>query len=58
MTPALLTRIMNTLAADGRSAMAEIGRQNQQILLQLEELQSRQDDLQRVNQELRTPTAA
>jgi signal transduction histidine kinase len=53
MTPALLTRIMNTLAADGpASAMAEIGRQNQQILLQLEELQSRQDDLQRVNQEL------
>ena len=53
MTPALLTRIMNTLAADGpANAMAEIGRQNQQILLQLEELQSRQDDLQRVNQEL------
>ena len=44
---------MNTLAADGPAdAMAEIGRQNQQILLQLEELQSRQEDLQRLNQEL------
>jgi signal transduction histidine kinase/CheY-like chemotaxis protein len=53
ITPALLSRIMNTLASDGPAdAMAEIGRQNQQILLQLDELQSRQDDLQRVNQEL------
>ena len=53
MTPALLARIMNALALDGpANAMAEIGRQNQQILLQLEELQSRQEDLQQVNQEL------
>ncbi len=44
---------MDTLASDGPAdAMAEISRQNQQILLQLEELQSRQDDLQRLNQEL------
>jgi signal transduction histidine kinase/CheY-like chemotaxis protein len=53
MTQALLAGIMNSLASDGpANAMAEIGRQNQQILLQLEELQVRQDDLQRVNQEL------
>ena len=43
----------NTLAADGPAdAMAEIGQQNQQILLQMDELQSRQEDLQRLNQEL------
>jgi signal transduction histidine kinase/CheY-like chemotaxis protein len=53
LTPAKLARIMDTLAADGPAdAVAEIGRQNQQILLQLEELQARQEDLQRVNQEL------
>ena len=53
ITPARLARIMDTLAADGPAdAMAEIGRQNQQILLQLEELQARQEDLQQVNQEL------
>jgi len=53
LTQAALRRIMNTLASDGPAdAIAEIGRQNQQILLQLEELQSRQDDLQRLNQEL------
>ena len=44
---------MDALAADGPAdAMAEIRQQNQQILLQLEELQSRQEDLQRLNQEL------
>ena len=44
---------MDTLAADGPAdAMAEISRQNQQILLQLEELRARQEDLQRLNQEL------
>ena len=32
--------------------MAEIRRQNQQILLQLEELRTRQEDLERLNQEL------
>ena len=53
ITPARLAHIMDTLAADGPAdAMAEIGRQNQQILLQLEELRARQEDLQRVNQEL------
>ena len=39
--------------ADGPAdAIAEISRQNQQILLQLEELRARQEDLQRLNQEL------
>ena len=53
LTPTRLARIMDALAADGPAdAMAEIGRQNQQILLQLEELRARQEDLQRVNQEL------
>ena len=53
ITPARLAQIMDALAADGPAdAMAEIGRQNQQILLQLEELRTRQEDLQRVNQEL------
>jgi signal transduction histidine kinase len=53
LTQAALRRIMDTLASDGPAdAMAEISRQNQQILLQLEELQSRQDDLQRLNEEL------
>jgi signal transduction histidine kinase/CheY-like chemotaxis protein len=53
MTPALIRRITATLAADGPAdAVAEITRQNQQILLQLEELRARQEDLQRLNQEL------
>jgi signal transduction histidine kinase/CheY-like chemotaxis protein len=53
LTQAALRGIMNTLDSDGPAdAMAEISRQNQQILLQLQELQSRQDDLQRLNQEL------
>jgi signal transduction histidine kinase/CheY-like chemotaxis protein len=53
LTQATLRGIMNTLESDAPAdAMAEISRQNQQILLQLEELQSRQDDLQRLNQEL------
>ena len=36
----------------GRRRSTEISRQNQQILLQLEELRTRQEDLQRLNQEL------
>ena len=53
VTPASLKRIMDSLLADGpRDAIAEIKRQNQQILLQMDELRSRQEDLQRLNQEL------
>ncbi len=53
ITSTQITRVMNALAADGPpDAMAEISRQNQQILLQLEKLRSRQEDLQRLNQEL------
>jgi signal transduction histidine kinase/CheY-like chemotaxis protein len=53
ITPTRLSRIMDTLASDGPTdAVAEISRQNQQILLQLEELRARQEDLQQVNQEL------
>ena len=37
---------------DLRDAIAEINQQNQQILLQMDELRSRQEDLQRLNQEL------
>jgi len=41
------------LAADGPAdAMEEIRQQNQQILLQLEQLKARQEDLERLNQEL------
>jgi len=51
--PAQVARITASLATDGPpDAMAEIGRQNQQILLQLEELRTRQEDLERLNQEL------
>jgi signal transduction histidine kinase/CheY-like chemotaxis protein len=53
VTPALVSSITEKLAADGPTdAVAEIARQNQQILLQLEELRARQEDLQRLNQEL------
>jgi signal transduction histidine kinase/CheY-like chemotaxis protein len=53
MTPATIRSITARLAADGPAdAVAEITRQNQQILLQLEELRERQEDLQRLNQEL------
>jgi signal transduction histidine kinase/DNA-binding response OmpR family regulator len=53
MTPAMIRSITARLAADGPAdAVAEITRQNQQILLQLEELRERQEDLQRLNQEL------
>ena len=44
---------MDELAADGPAdAVEEIGKQNQQILLQMDELRSRQEDLERLNQEL------
>ncbi len=53
MTPATIKNISAKLAADGPAdAVAEITRQNQQILLQLEELRERQEDLERLNQEL------
>lgn len=53
MAPSQLKRITDALATDGPAdAIEEISRQNQQILLQMEELRSRQDDLERLNQEL------
>lgn len=53
VTPALLRRVMDQLAADGPAdPIEEITRQNQQILLQMEELRSRHEDLERLNQEL------
>ena len=53
LTPDALKRVMDELAADGPAdAIEEIGRQNQQILLQMDELQSRHEDLERLNQEL------
>jgi signal transduction histidine kinase/CheY-like chemotaxis protein len=53
ITQASLKRIMDRLSADGPAdAIAEIKQQNQQILLQLDELRSRQEDLERLNQEL------
>ncbi|MEJ0020107.1 MAG: ATP-binding protein [Acetobacteraceae bacterium] len=53
VTPSQIARITAILATDSPpDAVGEISRQNQQILLQLDQLQSRQDDLQRLNQEL------
>jgi signal transduction histidine kinase/CheY-like chemotaxis protein len=53
ITSTSIRRIVDTLSADGPAdAIGEITRQNQQILLQMEELRSRQEDLQRLNQEL------
>ena len=53
ITSASIRRIVSTLTADGPAdAISEIKRQNQQILLQMEELRSRQEDLERLNQEL------
>ena len=41
------------MAADGPAdPVEEIGKQNQEILLQMDELRSRQEDLERLNQEL------
>jgi signal transduction histidine kinase/CheY-like chemotaxis protein len=53
VTPSRLRQIMDALAADGPAdAVEEITRQNQQILLQMDELKARQEDLERLNQEL------
>jgi signal transduction histidine kinase/CheY-like chemotaxis protein len=53
LTSDTLKRVMDELAADGPAdAIEEITRQNQQILLQMDELQSRHEDLERLNQEL------
>jgi signal transduction histidine kinase/CheY-like chemotaxis protein len=53
LTDDALKRMMDELAADGPAdAIEEISRQNQQILLQMDELQSRHEDLERLNQEL------
>lgn len=53
ITPASLRQIMDTLVADGPAdAIEEITRQNQQILLNMDELKTRQEDLERLNQEL------
>ena len=53
ITPANLRQIMDTLVADGPAdAIEEITRQNQQILLNMDELKTRQEDLERLNQEL------
>ena len=53
LTAAAARRITDALATDGPAdAMDEIRRQNQQILLQMDELRRRQEDLERLNQEL------
>ena len=53
ITPSLLKRITDVLSAGGTGdAIEEITRQNQQILLQMDELRSRQEDLLQLNQEL------
>ena len=51
--PGTIKRIMDALAADGPAdAIEEISRQNQEILLQMDELRSRQEAMERLNQEL------
>jgi len=53
ITGSALRAIAETLATDGPpDAMAEIRQQNQQILAQMDELKQRQEDLERLNQEL------
>jgi signal transduction histidine kinase/CheY-like chemotaxis protein len=53
ITAAALKVITEKLATDGPpDAMAEIRQQNQQILAQMDELKQRQEDLERLNQEL------
>jgi signal transduction histidine kinase/CheY-like chemotaxis protein len=53
VTPSVLRRITEKLAADGPpDAMAEIRRQNQEILVQMDQLRTRQEELERLNQEL------
>jgi signal transduction histidine kinase/CheY-like chemotaxis protein len=53
VTPSALQAIAASLAADGPpDALEEIRQQNQQILIQMDQLKSRQEDLEAVNQEL------
>ena len=53
ITAAALKAIVEALASDGPpDAMAEIRHQNQQILVQMDQLKSRQEELERLNQEL------
>jgi signal transduction histidine kinase/CheY-like chemotaxis protein len=53
VTATALKAIMETLASDGPpDAMAEIREQNQQIMVQLDQLKSRQEELEGLNQEL------
>ena len=53
ITAAGLKAITEALASDGPpDAMAEIRQQNQQILLQMDQLKSRQEELEGLNQEL------
>ncbi len=53
VTPSRLRQIIDILAADGPAdPVEEIARQNQQILLNMNELRARQEDLERLNQEL------
>jgi signal transduction histidine kinase/CheY-like chemotaxis protein len=53
ITAATLKQITEKLAADGpANAMEEIRQQNQQILVQMDQLKTRQENLERLNQEL------
>jgi signal transduction histidine kinase/CheY-like chemotaxis protein len=53
VTPSALQAIGASLAADGPAdALEEIRQQNQQILIQMDQLKSRQEDLEALNQEL------
>jgi signal transduction histidine kinase/CheY-like chemotaxis protein len=53
VTATALKTIIEKLASDGPpDAMAEIRQQNQQILMQMDQLRSRQEELERLNQEL------
>jgi signal transduction histidine kinase/CheY-like chemotaxis protein len=53
ITPATLKQVAEKLATDGpANAMEEIRQQNQQILVQMDQLKSRQENLERLNQEL------
>ena len=53
ITASALKAIMETLASDGPpDAMTEIREQNQQIMVQLDQLKLRQEELERLNQEL------
>ncbi len=53
VTPSVLQAIGQSLAADGPAdVLEEIRQQNQQILIQMDQLKSRQEDLEALNQEL------